>query len=43
MLILDDSFDHEVWQNGTESRLILIIDFWHPDLPQWERNTLSPI
>uniref|UniRef100_A0A7M6DQ88 Aspartyl/asparaginy/proline hydroxylase domain-containing protein n=2 Tax=Clytia hemisphaerica TaxID=252671 RepID=A0A7M6DQ88_9CNID len=43
VLIFDDSFDHEVWHRGTESRLILIIDFWHPDLPLWERQSLAPI
>lgn len=43
VIIIDDSFDHEVWHNGTKSRLIFIIDFWHPDLPQWERDQLSPI
>lgn len=43
MLMFDDSFDHEVWHYGKEPRLVLIIDFWHPDLPLWERQSLSPI
>ncbi|KAL4217936.1 hypothetical protein ACF0H5_022675 [Mactra antiquata] len=42
-IIIDDSFEHEVWHDGTESRLILIVDFWHPDIPLQERRTLSPI
>lgn len=42
-IIIDDSFEHEVWHNGTELRLILIVDFWHPDIPEHERRTLSPI
>ncbi|PFX28190.1 Aspartyl/asparaginyl beta-hydroxylase [Stylophora pistillata] len=42
-LIIDDSFDHEVWHNGSTFRLILIVDFWHPDLTPRQRNSLSPI
>ena len=37
-IIFDDSFDHEAWNSGTSSRLILILDFWHPDLTPKERN-----
>ena len=43
LLIFDDSFEHEVWHNGTEFRLILIIDMWHPDLTDDQRRQLSPI
>ncbi|XP_060569648.1 aspartyl/asparaginyl beta-hydroxylase-like [Ruditapes philippinarum] len=42
-IIIDDSFEHEVWHDGTELRLILIVDFWHPEIPQNERRSLSPI
>ena len=36
MLIFDDSFDHEVWHFGPQNltRLILIIDMWHPYLTE---------
>lgn len=30
--VFDDSFEHEAWHDGNETRLILIVDFWHPDL-----------
>lgn len=43
ILILDDSFEHEVWHNGTSSRLILIVDVWHPELTAQERRTLTAI
>lgn len=43
ILILDDSFEHEVWHNGTTYRLILIVDVWHPDLTADEKKTLVPI
>ncbi|XP_058466080.1 uncharacterized protein LOC131439276 isoform X3 [Malaya genurostris] len=42
-LIFDDSYEHEVWHNGTDTRLVLIVDFWHPDLNDNQRKTLSPI
>lgn len=42
-LIFDDSFEHEVWHNGTSIRLVLIIDIWHPDLSDDEKRTMSPI
>lgn len=36
-MVFDDSWEHEVWHNGTDERLILIADFWHPALPRHER------
>ncbi|HEX5038290.1 MAG TPA: aspartyl/asparaginyl beta-hydroxylase domain-containing protein [bacterium] len=32
VLLFDDSFEHEVWNRGTQPRTILIVDFWHPEL-----------
>ncbi|KAJ8010638.1 hypothetical protein DPEC_G00077160 [Dallia pectoralis] len=43
VLIFDDSFDHEVWQDADSYRLIFIVDVWHPELTQYQRQTLSPI
>jgi aspartate beta-hydroxylase len=43
VLIFDDSFEHEVWHNGTTFRLVLIVDVWHPELTSLEKRTLSPI
>jgi len=28
----DHSFEHEAWHEGTETRVVLIVDIWHPDL-----------
>lgn len=42
-IIIDDSFDHEVWHNGSTFRLIFIVDFWHPDLTPRQKATLAPI
>lgn len=43
MIIFDDSFEHEVWHNGSEVRLVLIVDFWHPELSARHKATLSSI
>ncbi|XP_066259033.1 aspartyl/asparaginyl beta-hydroxylase isoform X2 [Euwallacea similis] len=43
IIIFDDSFEHEVWHNGSDFRLVLIIDVWHPKLTVAEKRSLSPI
>lgn len=30
--LFDDSFEHEVWHNGTEMRGVLYVSVWHPGL-----------
>ena len=42
-LIFDDSYEHEVWHNGTSTRLVLIVDVWHPDVTEEEKKTMSAI
>ncbi|GBP62339.1 hypothetical protein EVAR_42083_1 [Eumeta japonica] len=43
VLLFDDSFEHEVWHNGTRPRLVLIVDVWHPALTPAERRSLPAI
>ncbi|XP_047985367.1 aspartyl/asparaginyl beta-hydroxylase isoform X6 [Leguminivora glycinivorella] len=43
VFMFDDSFEHEVWHNGTGSRLVLIVDVWHPELTAAERRQLPAI
>ncbi|XP_037135146.1 aspartyl/asparaginyl beta-hydroxylase isoform X8 [Syngnathus acus] len=43
VLIFDDSFEHEVWQDADTFRLIFIVDVWHPQLTASQRQTLSAI
>lgn len=43
ILIFDDSYEHEVWHNGTSVRVVFIVDVWHPDLSEEERSQLYPI
>ena len=42
-IVFDDSFEHEVWHDGNSTRLVLIVDLWHPDLTEHEKKTLSAI
>lgn len=39
-IVFDDSFEHEVWHEGDSPRLVLLINFWHPD---YDRNRWGPI
>ncbi len=41
VLFLDDAFYHEVWNDSDRERLVLIVDFWHPDLTDAEIRALS--
>ncbi|XP_063249523.1 aspartyl/asparaginyl beta-hydroxylase isoform X7 [Prinia subflava] len=43
VLIFDDSFEHEVWQDAESYRLIFIVDVWHPELTAQQRRTLPAI
>ena len=36
-IIFDDSWEHEVIHTGSDIRVVLIMDIWHPDLPEAQR------
>ncbi len=40
-LLFEDAFPHEVWNNSMERRIVLIVDFWHPDLTPVEVRALT--
>lgn len=42
-LILDDSFEHEVIHDGENQRVVLIVDCWHPDLNDKDKEFLVNI
>jgi aspartyl/asparaginyl beta-hydroxylase (cupin superfamily) len=42
-LIFDDSYMHEVWHRGDETRMVLLWDIWHPDLTTIEVSVLKLI
>jgi aspartate beta-hydroxylase len=35
-LVFDDYYDHEAWNHTDESRVVLIVDMWHPGLSATE-------
>ncbi|XP_069846888.1 aspartyl/asparaginyl beta-hydroxylase isoform X3 [Dipodomys merriami] len=43
VLIFDDSFEHEVWQDASSFRLIFIVDVWHPELTPQQKRSLPAI
>ncbi|CAH1773510.1 unnamed protein product [Owenia fusiformis] len=42
-IMFDDSFEHEVWHEGSSYRLVLIVDFWHPELTEDQKYEITPI
>jgi hypothetical protein len=40
-LVFDDSFSHEVWNDGDRRRVVLVLDLWHPDLRHDEVELLA--
>ena len=41
MIVFDDSFEHEVWNESGGTRIVLIIDFNHPDLGEEDWRMLD--
>lgn len=39
-IVLDDSYEHEVWNETKEVRVILLLDVWHPDVMVEERERI---
>ncbi|MGH9428988.1 MAG: aspartyl/asparaginyl beta-hydroxylase domain-containing protein, partial [Terriglobia bacterium] len=39
-LIFNTSFEHEVWNRSHDSRYVLLLNFWHPELTLVEREFL---
>jgi hypothetical protein len=39
-LVLDDAYNHEVWNHTHESRVLLLIDLWHPDITTQEKQDI---
>lgn len=40
-LVFDDSFVHEAWNNSAETRVVLLLDIWNPQLSEPERRAFS--
>lgn len=42
-LIFDDSFEHEAWNKGDQTRIILLFEIWRPELSADEKLALAQI
>ncbi|HSN17367.1 MAG TPA: aspartyl/asparaginyl beta-hydroxylase domain-containing protein [Gammaproteobacteria bacterium] len=42
-LVFDDSFQHEAWNHSSERRAVLILDVWHPEVTQAEREGITAL
>jgi aspartyl/asparaginyl beta-hydroxylase (cupin superfamily) len=40
-LLFDGSFEHEGWNRSDQTRWVLILDIWHPELNEAERRALA--
>jgi len=41
LVMFDDTFEHEAWNNADSPRVILLMDCWHPDLTPVEQQAIS--
>lgn len=39
----DDTFEYEAWNNSNETRVVLILDTWNPDLSEAERAAVTDL
>lgn len=42
-IVFDDSFEHEVEHGGDEPRVVLLINFFHPELPKEQWQPIQPL
>ena len=40
-IILDDSYVHEVWNESEEPRVLFLLDLWHPDVRNEEKEKIT--
>jgi aspartate beta-hydroxylase len=39
----DDTWEHEAWNRSGQTRVVLIVDSWHPDLSEVERAAVTDL
>src|SRR5699024_4227774 len=39
----DDTFEHEAWNDSDQTRVVLIVDSWNPDLTDVEQQAVSDL
>ena len=40
-MAFDDTYEHEAWNRGSRTRVVLIIDVWNPHLTAAERDAVA--
>ncbi len=43
MLLFDDSIEHEAWNRGAETRVVLLFEIWRPEISPEERMALTQL
>ena len=43
LMIFDDSIEHEAWNRGSSTRIILLFEIWRPEINADERRALTAI
>ena len=43
VVVFDDTYEHEAWNRGKQTRVVLIFDIWHPGLTQAERAAVTDL
>ena len=43
LLIFDDSFEHEAWNDGTSRRVVLLFEIWRPEIAEEECAALTTL
>jgi aspartyl/asparaginyl beta-hydroxylase (cupin superfamily) len=41
VLVFDDSYNHEVWNDSDQTRIVLFVNFWHPCFSEKEIEVLD--
>ena len=41
--VFDDTHEHEAWNHGEETRVVLIVDIWNPLLTEVEREAFGTL
>ena len=42
-LIFDDSIEHEAWNDSDQTRVVLLLDIWRPELTEEERRLIAAL
>jgi aspartate beta-hydroxylase len=42
-VVFDDTYEHEAWNRSDRTRVVLILDTWHPDLTEVERAAVTDL